>query len=90
MVQRAPPSIMALRQRAEAVAAARRQAILTTPAIPITPTALKEPEAYAEPFIKFLGDNPTVFHAVDYFAEKLTAAGYTKVCMGGLAGANAR
>jgi hypothetical protein len=40
---------------------------------------LKEPEEYVKPFTDFLTENPTVFHAVDYFAHKLTGAGYTKV-----------
>jgi len=39
----------------------------------------KEPEEYVKPFTDFLTENPTVFHAVDYFAKKLTGAGYTKV-----------
>lgn len=40
---------------------------------------LKSPEAYAQPFCDFLTDNPTVFHAVDYFEKKLDAAGFKKV-----------
>lgn len=47
---------------------------------------LQEPEAYATPFTTFLTENPTVFHAVDYFAKKLTDAGYTKVWNSGPTG----
>jgi hypothetical protein len=42
---------------------------------------VKEPEAYTEPFCKFLSENPTVFHAVEYFSKKLRAAGFKKVCL---------
>lgn len=35
------------------------------------------PEAFTKPFTDFLTENPTIFHAVDYFKEKLEAAGYT-------------
>jgi len=41
---------------------------------------LKVPEAYTQPFCDFLTENPTVFHAVDYFERKLGKAGFTKVC----------
>jgi len=41
--------------------------------------ALKAPEAYTEPFCTFLTDNPTVWHAVDYFEKKLQKAGFEKV-----------
>lgn len=44
-----------------------------------TKIELKDPEAYAAPFVSFLSENPTVFHVVDYFAKKLADAGYTKV-----------
>ncbi|CZR69679.1 related to vacuolar aspartyl aminopeptidase Lap4 [Phialocephala subalpina] len=42
-------------------------------------TSLKSPEAYAQPFCDFLTENPTVFHAVDYFEQKLEAAGFKKL-----------
>lgn len=41
---------------------------------------LKSPEAYTKPFCDFLTENPTVFHAVSYFEEKLEKAGFKKVC----------
>jgi hypothetical protein len=41
---------------------------------------LKSPEAYTKPFCDFLTENPTVFHAVDYFEKKLEKAGFKKVC----------
>lgn len=41
--------------------------------------ALK-PESFTKPFCDFLTTNPTIFHAVDYFKEKLNAAGFNEVC----------
>lgn len=41
--------------------------------------ALK-PESFTKPFCDFLTANPTIFHAVDYFKEKLNAAGFKEVC----------
>jgi len=41
--------------------------------------ALKSPEAYTQPFCDFLTENPTVWHAVDYFETKLKKAGFKKV-----------
>jgi hypothetical protein len=41
--------------------------------------ALKTPEAYTQPFCDFLTENPTVWHAVDYFEKKLKKAGFKKV-----------
>jgi aminopeptidase I len=41
--------------------------------------ALKTPEAYTQPFCDFLTENPTVWHAVDYFERKLEKAGFKKV-----------
>ena len=43
--------------------------------------ALKSPEAYTQPFCDFLTENPTVWHAVQYFEKKLDAAGFKKVCL---------
>jgi hypothetical protein len=40
---------------------------------------LKSPEAYTQPFCEFLTENPTVWHAVQYFEKKLDAAGFKKV-----------
>ena len=42
---------------------------------------LKSPEAYTKPFCDFLTENPTVWHAVQYFEKKLGAAGFKKVCV---------
>lgn len=38
-----------------------------------------KPEAFTKPFLDFLRENPTVFHAVDYFKSKLNDSGYTEV-----------
>lgn len=43
--------------------------------------ALKSAEEYTQPFCEFLTENPTVFHAVDYFEKKLVNAGFEKVCI---------
>jgi hypothetical protein len=43
--------------------------------------AVKEPADYTQPFVDFLTENPTVFHAVDYFERKLEDAGFKKVCL---------
>ncbi|CAG8972776.1 hypothetical protein HYALB_00006868 [Hymenoscyphus albidus] len=40
---------------------------------------LKSPEEYTQPFCDFLTENPTVWHAVDYFEKKLTVAGFEKL-----------
>ncbi|KAG7057346.1 aminopeptidase I zinc metalloprotease [Colletotrichum scovillei] len=41
--------------------------------------AASKPEAYTQPFVDFLSENPTIFHAVSYFKDKLAAAGYTEL-----------
>ncbi|KAI1470020.1 aminopeptidase I zinc metalloprotease-domain-containing protein [Daldinia caldariorum] len=38
-----------------------------------------KPEAFTEPFCKFLRENPTVFHSVGYFKDKLNALGYKEL-----------
>jgi hypothetical protein len=44
------------------------------------PECLVKPvEEYTKPFCNFLTENPTVFHAVDYFKTKLKANGFTEV-----------
>jgi aminopeptidase I len=37
------------------------------------------PEAFTKPYVEFMTENPTVFHAVDYFKQKLLKAGYKEV-----------
>lgn len=37
------------------------------------------PEAFTKPYLDFMTENPTVFHAVDYFKEKLLKSGYKEV-----------
>lgn len=36
-------------------------------------------EAYTKPFCEFLTENPTIFHAVDYFKTKLHRLGFEEV-----------
>lgn len=38
-----------------------------------------KPEAFTQAFCDFLTENPTVFHAVEYFEKKLQDAGFTEV-----------
>ncbi|KAI2643166.1 aminopeptidase-like protein [Xylaria nigripes] len=38
-----------------------------------------KPEAFTEPFCAFLQENPTVFHAVDYFKKKMLSLGYKEL-----------
>ena len=38
-----------------------------------------KPEAFTKPYLEFMTENPTIFHAVDYFKEKLEKAGYKEV-----------
>lgn len=47
--------------------------------------AAGKPEAFTQAFCDFLTQNPTVFHAVEYFEKKLQDAGYTEVRIGGAA-----
>ncbi|TEY86570.1 hypothetical protein BOTCAL_0006g00500 [Botryotinia calthae] len=42
-------------------------------------TVLKDPEDYAEPFVNFMTENPTVWHAIQYWETKLEDAGFTKL-----------
>lgn len=35
------------------------------------------PADYTQPFLDFINQNPTVFHAVDYFCKRLQAEGFT-------------
>ncbi|KAI0201053.1 aminopeptidase-like protein [Astrocystis sublimbata] len=38
-----------------------------------------DPTAFTKPFCTFLQENPTVFHAVDYFKTKMTKLGYKEL-----------
>lgn len=38
-----------------------------------------KPETYTKPFCDFLTGNPTIFHAVQHFKDKLDAAGFSQV-----------
>ncbi|KAI0145184.1 aminopeptidase-like protein [Xylariaceae sp. FL1272] len=40
---------------------------------------LSKPEAFCKPFCSFLQDNPTIFHAVDYFKDKMLELGYKEL-----------
>ncbi|KAF3941078.1 hypothetical protein ABW19_dt0205793 [Dactylella cylindrospora] len=50
------------------------------PQITKAPTASDiDPESYIQPFLDFITDNPTVFHAVDAFATRLKANGFVEL-----------
>lgn len=38
-----------------------------------------EPSAYTEPFLSFMTENPTVYHAVDHMSQRLEAKGFIKL-----------
>ncbi|KAK4043451.1 peptidase M18 [Parachaetomium inaequale] len=38
-----------------------------------------DPEAFIKPYLDFMTENPTVFHAVGYFKEKLVKVGYKEL-----------
>lgn len=40
-----------------------------------------DPGAFTKPYLDFMTENPTVFHAVGYFKEKLLKAGYKEVSL---------
>jgi aminopeptidase I len=37
------------------------------------------PAEYTQPFLDFINENPTVFHAVDYFSKRLDGEGFKKL-----------
>lgn len=53
--------------------------LLDRPSCKICHLRSLKPEAFTKPFTQFLTENPTIFHAVDYFKEKLAAVGFTEV-----------
>lgn len=55
----------------------KAQKNLMSPAVHTTKSF--DPADFTKPFCEFLTENPTVFHAVDYFATKLTKAGFEKL-----------
>ncbi|KAJ4306437.1 vacuolar aminopeptidase 1 [Collariella sp. IMI 366227] len=38
-----------------------------------------KPEDFTKPYLEFMTENPTVFHAVDYFKENLVKSGYEEL-----------
>ncbi|KAI9844857.1 MAG: hypothetical protein M1838_001999 [Thelocarpon superellum] len=42
-------------------------------------SSVVDPSAYTAPFLSFITDNPTVFHAVSSFGQRLAAHGFTKL-----------
>ena len=59
-------------------AASRAPSVVDAPDNKVDAKDLK-PEAFTKPYCDFMTENPTVFHAVDYFKEKLVKAGYKEV-----------
>lgn len=68
-------------QQANAVRAESSQdyRLLDRPSCNICHLRSLKPEAFTKPFTQFLTENPTIFHAVDYFKQKLAAVGFTEV-----------
>lgn len=62
-----------------------RSRIVQVPGVPfgrgckICDLKVSKPESFTKPFIQFLIENPTIFHAVDYFKGKMNAVGFTEV-----------
>ena len=61
---------------------------VNTPARQVQPVAPQKehssassikPESYTQPFLSFISQNPTVFHAVAYFSRKLDAHGFNRL-----------
>ena len=59
------------------------------PAAPAAPSPSKAksakdivPADYTQPFLDFINQNPTVFHTVDYFRQRLHAEGFTALSEG--------
>jgi len=59
--------------------ASRSPSVADAPDIKVDAKDMK-PETFTKPYTDFMTENPTVFHAVGYFKEKLAKAGYTEVC----------
>jgi aminopeptidase I len=51
---------------------------LSEPSTPYEASAIKV-EAYTQPFLRFITDNPTAFHAVDAFTTQLASAGFEQL-----------
>ncbi|MCJ1475787.1 hypothetical protein MMC13_004451 [Lambiella insularis] len=47
--------------------------------LPVTAASSIKPEAYTQPFLRFISQNPTVFHAVAHFSKQLSSHGFTKL-----------
>ncbi|CAF9903289.1 MAG: hypothetical protein GOMPHAMPRED_000173 [Gomphillus americanus] len=51
----------------------------TTPPPPPPSIEAIDPAAYTKPFIDFISNNPTVYHAVNHFEHRLDSAGFSKL-----------
>lgn len=49
------------------------------PSPPQEPTSTFDPSTYTKPFIEFISNNPTVFHAVSHFSSRLASQGFTQL-----------
>lgn len=79
-------SMMSLRAQALEQSMMASQTYYAPPQQPQQPVAANQvnakdikPEAFTKPYLEFMTENPTVFHAVGYFKEKLDKAGYKEV-----------
>jgi len=71
-------SLRALALEQSIAAASRAPSVVDAPDNKVDAKDLK-PEAFTKPYCDFMTENPTVFHAVGYFKEKLVKAGYKEV-----------
>lgn len=46
---------------------------------PESASKINDPAAYIRPFLDFISNNPTVFHAVQYFKDRLSSVGFTEL-----------
>jgi len=49
------------------------------PMAPMPASTAIDPAAYTQPFLDFMTNNPTVFHAVNYFERRLRSQGFEKL-----------
>lgn len=76
---RARSSQLSLRSLALGQSIASRNASVTDAPDNTVDAKDLRPGAFTKPYCDFMTENPTVFHAVGYFKEKLLKAGYEEV-----------
>lgn len=72
-------SQLSLRSLALEQSQASRAASIADAPFPRVNAKEMKPESFTKPYCEFMTANPTVFHSVQYFKDKLTSAGYKEV-----------